>query len=277
MSNWAKNDFVQEANKIGAAFVAGESNGGASINDLLVKSAREHNLLPEQIRRLTRKTNETVFNLKHKAKTAGDRYVEFDVGDDAKVISALMPTKVASINPEAYPDLPDELETRRPGYVTEKVAEESIEKIASDIVDILGGPENAATKHLHWEKVAEVLTSEKEGAEIRWNEAMTSLAHATKRASWNHDKFEKNAVGLYGTHAIPELNALRERVGISSRLPTDCEAKVASFRDHHVPEESEATRLLGRAINARETYVRALDGQKVATDHSSNYRKMIPR
>lgn len=273
MKNWSKGDFTTEAEKLSSAFVAGFQNGGASINELLVKSAKDNCLNSEQIARLTRLTNVQTFNLLHKTKEAGDQYVEYPLGDENHVIAQLHPTKEASASRSDFPDLPDEIESHRPGRLG-PAPKEPIQKIASDIDELLGPKERPDIEYMKWQKVAENLKSRMGQSEIRWEVEMRSLKDGSKFASWNHDEFEKTALALYGPDSIPELNSLRDELGIKDKLSVSSE-KVAFLQDRLVPKVSRYTESLGRAIEARKGYLKNMAGQKVAAERAENYRKMI--
>lgn len=273
MKNWSKGDFTHEADRLSAAFVAGRENNGASLNALLVKSAKDNCLNTEQIARLTRLTNVQTFNLLHKQKTAGDQYVEFPLGDENHVLSELRPTKTATATSSDFPDLSDEIEAYRPGRLG-PAPQESLQKIASDIDEILGPPERPDIEYMKWAKVADDLKSLTGQSEIRWESEMGSLKQGSKFASWNHDEFEKTALALYGEEALPELNTLREELGMKDRLSATSE-KVAYVQDKVVLKTSPSTTSLGRAIGARKNYLKCLAGQKVAQERADGYRRLI--
>lgn len=273
MKNWSKSEFASEAEKLSSAFVAGLQNGGASLDEMLVKSARDNNLNAEQIARLTRMTNVQTFNVLHKSKTAGDKYVEFSLGREENVLSTLRPTKEASASREAYPDLGDEIEAFRPGRASAEQPE-TLQKIASDIDGYLGPKERPDVEYMRWTKVADDLASRTGQSEVRWELSIKSILDSAKFSGWDHDQFEKSAVALYGIDCIDELNAIRESLHISDKLSPSSE-KIAAVMDKLVATPSPQTDALGRAVGARKSYLKELSGQKVAAERADAYRRMI--
>jgi hypothetical protein len=139
------------------------------------------------------------------------------------------------------------------------------EKTAS--VDVLGELFGAVPKDPpiesqinHWRKVAEELRVSA-GAEMQWDAAMEELLGHSKRIYWKRDDFEKDAMALFGGDVL-EINALRTSSKLEP-LPATYETaeKLAS---HLFGEETEDTRLVKRAADARQNYMKASKALEIA-------------
>jgi hypothetical protein len=259
MPQWDSKKFEEGATKIAREF---NSNGG-DLHALTVKTAKEQGLNQEQIRRLGRAVNVKAFEQKFASlKGAKDRIVDFDPVDPESVISSLFSSSEASEKRAAavYPDLVDQMKSERgwsPAY----------EKTAS--VDVLGELFGAVPKDPpiesqinHWRKVAEELRVKQAGAEIQWDGAMEELLGHSKRIYWKRDDFEKDAMALFGGDVLFELNALRTSSKLDP-LPATYETaeKLAS---HLFGEETEDTRLIKKAADARQNYMKASKALEIA-------------
>lgn len=253
MNPWTKADFTAEAKKIAEAFVAGEDQNGASMTDLLVKSAQTNQLNPEQITRLTRMANTLAFNAKFAAKAVDpDRHVEFPIGKEAEVIQRLGPAQGAcKIAAELYPDLPDEFAAGR-GEVAPPEPAMTVEKVAHDLREALG-PENPSKLHEHWTKVASELESKQASFAARWETEMLRLTEFAKTSGVDADDFEKDAVALHGGHVVPELGQLRTNFGLEPVSYTS--EKCAEIREFVEGRVSTGTSAVKAAADARIEYV----------------------
>lgn len=268
MNPWTKADFTAEAKKLAEAFVAGEAQNGASITDLLVKSAQANQLNPEQITRLTRLTNTLAFNAKFAAKSVDpDRHVEFPLGKEADVIQRLGPAQGAcKIAQERYPDLPDEFAASR-GEVAPPAPVLTVEKVAHELREALG-PENPSKLYEHWTKVASELESKLASHSARWETEMLRLAEFAKSSGVDADDFEKDAVALHGDHVLPELGQLRTNFGLPQVVYSS--EKCAELKEFVEGRVSIGTSAVKAAADARIEYVahgRALTKARTYVDH----------
>lgn len=259
MPMWDNTRFDAEAKKIAQTWFGSREANGASLTELVTKTARDASLNPEQIERLARITNGHAFNsIFDAAKVAKqqDRYPDFDVADAKSVIAALYQsaaqpeTKTASYRPlpdqfEAVRARPDPLAARN-----EKVAEA---RMVEDIEAAVRGP-TLMTQFHNLKAACEQLKSRMLGSEARWWDALGAISKVASNRDWSRDDFECDALALLGADALPELNLLRKSAGDPALAPSA--EKVAAFQDRHIGTESAATRLLKTAIDHRKDYVR---------------------
>lgn len=246
---WSQAEYEQRAKAIATSFCAAEDVGGNNLSTLVEKVARDNNLNPEQIRRLSRAANTEVFGMKYASmKTVPDRRVDFEIVDAEAVISRLQTPsqKTASIRASDYPDLP-----REGARVQEKTAAEIIDPHLAKPVPVIARWRNL-------EKLAQELPIELTQLNIRWQSSLNALAEDCRAQGHNHVEFEKNAAGLLGPEILPELNAVRSLLKME-RLTTSAE-KIAEAQDFLVGVETKETRFLSTALSARKEYA-----TKVAT------------
>lgn len=210
MTAWSTKDFEDRAERLAATWQAGAAQGGATLNDLVEKAARDHSLNPEQVQRLVAATNTKAFEVKFASMTGqADRHVDFDVANADTVLgrlgeaSAPAQEKVAS-----YPDLPDELRgLRLPPIVPN--AKLAADRSLANIERLVGREEPLDRQSLRLQKVAQELNIQaRQAAHDKWA-AMDTLRAGCRRIGWDHDEFEKNAVAVHGFELLPEMNELR--------------------------------------------------------------------
>ena len=87
---WSLDDYTRKADELADVFCAGQGLGGNDLATLVEKAARDNALNPEQIRRLGRAANTSVFARKYAAKRGGaDRRVDFEMVDSEEIIAHL--------------------------------------------------------------------------------------------------------------------------------------------------------------------------------------------
>jgi hypothetical protein len=272
MNPWSKSDFTKEAKRIAEAFIAGDGRNGATMTDLLEKSARDNALLPEQICRLTRMANTLTFNEKSAAMAAAgepDRHVEFLRGDEDAVISRLSPTREATkIASELYPDLPDVFAAAR-GEVLPSEPALTVEKVAEQIRNEIGR-ESPVKLLAHWEKVAEELTSRKLGMSLRWEDSMGVLVEYVKTSGIDSDEFEDNALALHGHNIVPELQQLRRTFKLAEREFSL--SKIAHTVEHVEGRVSIGTSAVKTAADARVAYLQHTNALEIAERNAKHFR-----
>lgn len=263
--------FEEKATSIARAFNAGRGD----LHDLTVKMAKDQGLNEEQIRRLGRAVNVKAFEQKFASlKGQADRIVEFDPVDPEAVIMGLSLSSPAAEKKAsaAYPELPDQMRNARgwtPAY--EKTASLDIQQ---EILKSVPKDPPLESQINHWRKVAEDLRQKIAGAEMRWDSAMEELEAHSKRIYWDRDEFEKDAMALFGGDVLFELNALRKAAKLDFVEATyETATKLAT---HLFGEESEDTRLIKQAQEARVAYFRAQKALKIAEENiTTRVKKLV--
>jgi hypothetical protein len=283
MATWDNSDFDREASELARVFWAGQGLNGVPLNDLATKVARDHDLNPEQVRRLCRAANTKAFEQKF-ASLAGedDRSPSFPLADAEVVVQNLYQAvahaevaKTASYE-DAYPALADELRPS-PAVETEKVAFFD----PTEIDQHLSPTRRPEVELQRTEKNAHELSLLKMENDCTWSDELNALHARTRFLDWNHDAFEKNAVALYGGDALPELDSLRQLLKLppigEGLAREDVTAKLASLQDRWVGAPDESIHILKRAMDARRTYTEI--GEKLAVEEAklTQLRKQLRR
>ncbi len=279
MATWDNKRYDEEATSIAKRFVAGMEQNGASLNDLVEKTARANNLNPEQIRRLTRVSNIRAWETRYEQmKTAADpdRNVEFQVGNDIEVIRRLHGvakdtlSKTASVeSPRSFPDLGNEMDMiRRP----EPETPAHIKVAAAPEIDT----RRLSMELLKMERLAETIEVRQKASSLGWRGALEEVLRVTRNIDWStekHAQLERDAVNAYGMEVVPELNALRRLRG-EPLLELSSE-KVASLNDRVVARPNRLASLLKTASEERAN-LRALDAAKVTvTERTETLRTAL--
>lgn len=267
MPLWDNSRFDKEAKTIASTWHTGRTANGASLTELVTKTARDACLNPEQIERLARVANGFAFNaLFDAAKTAKekDRYPDFDVADAKSVIAALYESAAQPVAKTAsYAPLSDQFKSvrARPDPLVARNEKVAQERLIDDIEVAVHGPSLMA-QYANYKAACEVTKSKMLGAEQRWFDALAGIGKLARQRGWSQDDFECNVLALYGQDALPELNLFRKNAG-QDRLVVSTE-KAASFQDQHIGEESLSTKLLGDAIRHRTDYTQWKGANEVA-------------
>jgi len=184
-------------------------NNKVSLEDAVAKYAQAEGWSAEQILRVARKANVGTFEKKFAQMANGsDRIVDFDTVDGDAVVARLHAavtkgTKTAAV----YPDIEDEMAPTQPSLVTAKVPSDFNVKTAM----LQEVPEYSdVEKLMHLQDVVGALKTKVAGLQWRWEGMLESLSDQSKQLYWDHERFEKNAMALYGQDVIPELNILRQ-------------------------------------------------------------------
>lgn len=248
MARWSNDDFNNAATNITKAFYAGQGNGGASLNELSTKCAKDNSLNPEQIARLCRLVNTCAFETKL-AEMQGDKYVQFPVAD-ADVVSAELVNgaacKTASF--DAYPELGDTLASLRETEEPEAMKLASMHANAQRVCDALK-TEPPDVTHRRAKYAAERHTAEAEQAEAAWATALRQIIEKTSGIRWDHDAFEKAALAHTNGDCLFELNTIRDTLG-KEQLEVDTE-KLAFLLDRIEAPVTPEARLMKVAALAR--------------------------
>lgn len=250
MSQWTNVDFDQAADNIVRSFLAGQGNGGDSLNELTTKCARDNSLNPEQIARLCRLTNTRAFETKL-AEMQGDKYVQFPVADADVVNMTLVENasmKTAALCEDAYPTLGDSLASLRETPEPEQMKLAAIYADGMRVCKALPS-EDPDILHRRAKQAAERHRGLAEQAEVAWATALRTVVEKTAGSRWDHDAFEKSAFVCTNGNCLFELNSIREVLGME-RLDVPNE-KVASLLDKIDAPETAVARLLKDAVAAR--------------------------
>lgn len=286
MALWDNKQYDEEGTRIAKVFAAGEGKGGASLTDLVEKTARAEGLNPEQVRRLTRVSNIRAWEQKFAGmKTAGatDRNVEFALGDENEVIrrlhgeaaamvSAAVKTASALHGPEpevsGFPDLPDAMDAvRRP------VPKESGEFAKSATETPVLASRRPDLEVLKLQRMGDEIAVKVAAEKQAWAGALQALLDESHKVSWTPDAaadFEKAAVALHGLDVVPEINALRRLRGEGALVLTN--EKVAALRDRLYAEPSRATDLVKAAAVARKQYAVLGDAARAVEQKLAYFR-----
>lgn len=222
-------------------------NSGKTLHNSIVKLAKDNSMNPEQIKRLVESANTSAFLDQFNAKTGSDRMVEFDVADPSKVINAALAGSTDTA-PKAGPS------------VTITISTDTEPSLASDISDELR-PDTEEHSKVASEYTSQgfFLNSENKGlsyhAKLQAKESLlTKIAscnyqaedladdiHGAFRGIYTRQKyasFELDALSLYGNQAIPGLQMVRTRLGMTKMSRTLSDQERYYLSDRHVVEDS---------------------------------------
>lgn len=282
MPAWDNDDFDREASTLARTFWAGHDQNGSALNELATKVARDHNLNPEQIRRLCRNANTKAFEQKFAAlKGEPDRTPVFDLADAEAVISQMHQDVMHAHAKQAealaeYPDLGNEYAPLPDPVV---FARAKVASLQSEIDDQLRPRRSPIVELRRCEKTAENLRIERGVLDLAWCEAVDGVAKLASYLGWDHDAFEKNAIALFGGDVLPELNAVRHRRKMAALGgdvdPEALHAKLASLQQQWIGIEDEPSALLKTAMAAREKYAKILDQEKQNDAVRATLKKVV--
>ena len=242
MPSFSKHDIESMSFKVAEQF-----SNGTPLHNSVVKLARENQMNPEQIRRLVEASNTTTFLNEFKTKTGNQRMVEFDVANPEKVIDEALDSETTSskgpgisitISVEPNAGLHDTVEDENNPLpelepASDKVAsylgpffQEQEEKLSLDTHQRYRAKESLLTKIADCNYRAEDLADE---ISLNFRGIYTREKHAS---------FETDAFSLHGNSALPGLQMIRNRLGMSkiARGLSPQEAYILS--DRHVVEDT---------------------------------------
>ena len=151
-------------------------------------------------------------------------------------------TKVASAPDTAYPDL-----WRTP-----------VTKVASEAPARKPHPDELALRRSHLRKLAHDLPTEVAELGVRWDMKIAEIVDRCRIERHDHRAFEKSAVAVHGAEILPELQAVRARLGFAPMAATA--EKLAEVREFLVAAPTPLTNALSGARDFR-----TADHQKAAT------------
>ena len=248
MANWTNDDFNAEAAKIAGAFRAGQGQNGASLDDLVTKSASDANLNAEQISRLARLVNVITFEDKF-ASMQGDRNVEFALASDQEVCRRLQTQaapKTAGVR-DLYPELRFTSEEEDAAHRSIKTA--SAEGAAHRACSFFPKAPPLDVQYEAEKRAARRDEELAKQAEVAWHLAMEPVVEQLRRRGADHDQFEKDALVTLGHDALYELNVVREERGME---PLSIEReKVAEVVERVEGRETTLTRQVKKAVQER--------------------------
>lgn len=260
MATWNNDAFEKAAESIASTWHAGHNQRGASLNDLVEKTARDSGLNPEQIRRLARITNGFAFNAIFKtagAEKAAERYPDFEVADADTVIGRLHQEAEALVSKTAaaYPSLDDQFAPHRNGANPL----EDMEKRAAATEHLRGIQVALGPSATPYETFVRTKRAAEEAAVMRtrhhrvWEDGMAALRSKVAEVGFDLNGFEVAATSIHGAHVVPELNELRAARGLSA-LPLN-QRVYEKLAEYEVHRENAATKLIAKTSAARAEYV----------------------
>lgn len=261
MTAWDNKAFDAQSAGIVQAWIAAKDQGGASLNTLVEKVARDHSLNPEQIRRLCRSSTSKAFNAVFEKKAregAPDRMVDFDIANEDTVISALHAAASGSSEKQAeYPSLADETIVLRPSAPPLFPKEAQVFRdVDKELDQLLGRDIHPTEVLLHMQKVAEEARGRAAHASYKWRDALDKLASEQSRIGFDRDSFECDVIAAAGADGVWVINELRSRAKLASLdVPTE---KVPELLNHIVGADTHLARLAKTAAEKRseEAYLR---------------------
>ena len=230
---------------------ADELKQGIPLHSSITKMARDNSMNPEQIKRLVVSANTTAFLNQFKEKTGNDRMVEFDVADPSKVIDdALGSSPPASSSPtisitisvdknsEGLHDHIDNenIPSSKSGGYKEKVAsydDLSIVKFANESKELTIDVNTKA-------QLRDSLLTKIADCNYKASDLADDIARSF-RGIYTRDKYaglELDALSTHGNAALPALQLVRSRLGMSKIANRLSPQQDYFLSDRHIVEAS---------------------------------------
>jgi hypothetical protein len=273
MPRWNRSQFETEAKKVTASFLADQSQT-TTLTDLVEKSAKENCLLPEQINTLAQCVNTQMFReTMDKMATLPDRYVDFDAADATTVIAHMFQdtsesTKTAA---ELYPEINDEMRVHKEPILPPE--QDTIEKSAAELDDLLGPKENPEKLYRRYEKIANELSIQQQQLAIRYENVLGQLKLAFKKIYFDKLAFERNALTEFGMNAVPELNYLRKERKEPPIITN--QEKIANLQNRSLKVNNSEITLLKTALDCRSEFLAKREAVKLAVERKDHYYQQI--
>lgn len=239
---------------------------GTPLHTSLVKMAKDNSMNPEQIKRLVESANTTAFLNQFKEKTGNQRMVEFDVADPTKVIDSALSgsDESASANPNLS--------------ITITVSNGDTSSLHDSVVDENRHSAPESSKVASYEDLEVVKLAREEPAlsmsgynkHKAKDSLLTKLADCNYRASdladdiarryrgiYTRDKYaglELDALSTYGNGALPALQMVRNRLGLSKIANTLSAQQEYILQDRHLVEASDELNKVARIIELCKTH-----------------------
>lgn len=266
---------ASQVTTLGAEIAQEHLRDKGSINDLLHKMATERGWNPEQIRRVGRKANVSVFEKKFAAMSKDpDRIVAFDMGDPDEVIRRIQDastTKVAAYVSH-FPELPDQIAALRQSDEYEIMPEQPSVKVAME-----NAVENTQTLEVadHYRSAHEKLHERCGVLENRWVKQLHKVASMTRVLGWNHEQFEDNAVACFGAEVLDELEGVRQVLDLPPVEfdKTAAEHALENTLGHDTPE----TEVLKVAMELRSEIIKTRKARDLARETYQSIEKAVAR
>ena len=235
-------------------------NRGVSLHDSLVKLSVDNRMNPEQIKRLVESANTSTFLDQFKTKQGNQRMVEFDVADPSRVIDAALggeqphtatsektPGVSITITVDSKPSLYDSVADENGKVASfDTTSDLPMSKFASFLHNEPEEPTIRDLNSLQVSRVRDSLLTKIADCNYRASEIADTVAHGYK-SIYTQEKYaglETDALSRYGNSAIPALQLLRSRLGMTkiSRELTPSEEYILADR-HLVEESTELTKV----------------------------------
>ena len=233
--------------------VAEQFRNGVSLHNAATKVAKENNMNPEQIKRLVEAANTTAFLNEFKGKSGNQRMVEFEVADPGKVIdeslgsnpgnephSTKAPGISITITVDAESGLHDHIENEN--SATSDISYDS-PKTASYLGIGLGlGESEPIELDAHkMHQIKESLLTKVADCNYRASDLADDIYNSYKGiyGSEKYAEFELDAFSTYGNAAIPALQMVRNRLGMSKIANKLSPQQEFFLSDRHVVRSGE--------------------------------------
>jgi hypothetical protein len=224
---------------------------GEPLHDTLVKMAKDNRMNPEQIKRLVESANTSTFLDQFKSKTGNQRMVEFDVADPSRVIqdslggepsnsSSTGPSVSITISVDPVSGLHDSITDENSAHSAMGSTEEpTSQKVAS--LDLrYEGPKEIPMNPNTRAQVRESLLTKIADCNYRAEDLASAVA-VEYRGIYTRPKYaslETDALSRYGNAAIPALQMVRHKLGMSKIARSLTAGEEFLLADRHIVENS---------------------------------------
>lgn len=236
-----REDYEKLARPVVAEFVEGK----APLADNLVKTSMSAGLNPDQIQALVQVANTLAHLDLFDRKDDGDKVVEFKPADPKEVLHRVYNgEKLENVKAECgSPDLMD--------FFGDMPGDESPCEPEADVETEEDSPRKRQITIIKIRKVAEELNQRKMAAALEYEEEIDKLASEFARLYGpDFGEFEKDAVDLRGSNAIPVLSDIRNLLRMPAVNPNNFD-KTARLVDASTPELEKLGRLIDLVEEAK--------------------------
>lgn len=221
---------------------------GESLHDALVKIAKDNSMNPEQIKRLVESANTSTFLDQFKTKQGNQRMVEFDVADPAKVIHDSLggePNKSSGGTSVSITIAVDPV-----AGLHDSISDENSSLSSSETEP---GSAKVASLQLGYERPQTLAMNVNTRAQVK-ESLLTKIADCNYRAEdlanelaveyrgiYTRPKYaslETDALSVFGNEAIPALQLVRSKLGMSKIARNLTAGEEFFMSDRHIVENS---------------------------------------
>jgi len=248
---------------------------GTPLHESIVKIAKDNQMNPEQIKRLVEASNTTTFLNEFKSKDGNQRMVEFDVANPDKVIDEALasgssasdkaPSISITISVDPNAGLHDTIDDEN---MPMPELEPSTEKAASYSEGFfLQSTEKTASLNSHTKyQIKESLLTKIADCNYQAEDIADEIALSYRGiyTQEKHASFETDAFSMYGNEAIPGLQLVRNRLGLSKIARKLSPQEAYLLKDRHITDGTHSSNLtkLSSIINLVDQHKRYYGGLK---------------